>query len=175
VLIPIRRAVMMMMMGLNVNEYYHHRDTSFWLFRNRAGICFTRSRVAENGRCMQDKSNCLLQNSWFIDMWSLGMRGFLVYRSSIMWPRYVVKCNWSHFLLKNFWFFSVVLRIMRNFYVYFPIWPCNCGEAVTGNCLYHVSKQRQPCMFCVVLSGTVVFKKLRYKVHSFQLALYVWV
>jgi len=49
VLIPIRRAVMMMMMmGLNVNEeYYHHREMSFWLFRNHAGIGLMRSRVAE--------------------------------------------------------------------------------------------------------------------------------
>ena len=69
--------MMMMMMGLNVNEeYYHHRDMSFWLFRSHSGICLMRSRVVENGRCMQDKSNCLLQNSWSIDVWSLGMRVF---------------------------------------------------------------------------------------------------
>jgi len=38
----------MMMMGLNANkEYYSHRDISFWLFRNLAGICLMRSRVAE--------------------------------------------------------------------------------------------------------------------------------
>ena len=38
----------MMIMGFNVNkEYYPHRDISFWLFRNSAGICLMRSRVAE--------------------------------------------------------------------------------------------------------------------------------
>ena len=27
----------------------------------------------KNGKCMQDVNNCLLQNSWSIDMWSLGI------------------------------------------------------------------------------------------------------
>jgi len=39
--------MMMMMMGLNVKKEYYHRDVSFWLFRNCAGICLMRSTVAE--------------------------------------------------------------------------------------------------------------------------------
>jgi len=50
IIIVIRTAVMMMMMmmmGLNVNKEYYHRDVSFWLFRNSAGMCLMRSIVAE--------------------------------------------------------------------------------------------------------------------------------
>ena len=43
------------------------------------------------------------------------------------------------------------------------------GKLLLGTACAMFQTKGQPCMFCVALSGTVVFKKLRHKLHSFQL------